>query len=70
MHVKGETAPGRPLAVASAIAVANAYYIQPPLVEVGGGLSIPSSLIAILPGLGQAGLGSGWHSCCRSATST
>jgi hypothetical protein len=39
------------LAVASAIAVANAYYIQPLLVEVGGALSISSGLVGILPGL-------------------
>ena len=47
------------LAVASAIAVANAYYIQPLLVEVGGALSISSSLIGILPGLSQIGLAFG-----------
>ena len=47
------------LAVASAVAVANAYYIQPLLVEVGGALSISSGLIGILPGLSQIGLACG-----------
>ena len=47
------------LAVASAIAVANAYYIQPLLVEVGGALAISSSLVGILPGLSQLGLACG-----------
>ncbi len=47
------------LAVASAIAVANAYYIQPLLVEVGGALSISSGLVGILPGLSQIGLACG-----------
>jgi len=47
------------LAVASAIAVANAYYIQPLLVEVGGALSISSGFAGILPGLSQIGLACG-----------
>ena len=47
------------LAVASAVAVANAYYIQPLLVEVGGTLSISSGLVGILPGLSQIGLACG-----------
>ena len=47
------------LAVASAIAVANAYYIQPLLVEVGGALSISNGLVGILPGLSQIGLACG-----------
>ena len=47
------------LAVASAVAVANAYYIQPLLVEVGGALSISSGLVGILPGLSQVGLACG-----------
>ena len=47
------------LAVASAVAVANPYYIQPLLVEVGGALSISSSLVGILPGLSQLGLAFG-----------
>jgi predicted MFS family arabinose efflux permease len=47
------------LAVAAAIAVANAYYIQPLLVEVGGALSISSGLVGILPGLSQIGLACG-----------
>ncbi len=47
------------LAVASAIAVANAYYIQPLLIEVGGELSISSRLVGILPGLSQIGLACG-----------
>jgi hypothetical protein len=47
------------LAVASAIAVANAYHIQPLLVEVGGALSISSGLASILPGLSQIGLACG-----------
>lgn len=58
------------LAVVSAIAVANAYYIQPLLVEVGGELSISSGLVGILPGLSQIGLACGWHSCCPSRTSS
>jgi predicted MFS family arabinose efflux permease len=47
------------LAVASAVAVANAYYIQPLLVEVGGALSISSGLVGILPALSQIGLACG-----------
>lgn len=47
------------LAVAAAIAVANAYYIQPLLVEVGSALSISSGLVGILPGLSQIGLAFG-----------
>ncbi len=47
------------LAVASAIAVANPYYIQPLLVEVGGALSISNGLVGILPGLSQIGLACG-----------
>ena len=47
------------LAVASAVAVANAYYIQPLLVDVGGALSISSGFAGILPGLSQIGLACG-----------
>ena len=47
------------LAIASAVAVANAYYIQPLLVEVGVALSISSTLVGILPGLSQVGLACG-----------
>ncbi len=47
------------LAVASAVAVANAYYIQPLLVEVGGTLSISGHLVGLLPGLSQIGLACG-----------
>jgi predicted MFS family arabinose efflux permease len=47
------------LAFASAVAVANAYYIQPLLVAVGGALSISSRLVGILPGLSQIGLACG-----------
>ncbi len=47
------------LAVASAVAVANAYYIQPLLVEVGRALSISGGLVGILPGLSQIGLACG-----------
>ncbi len=47
------------LAVASAIAVANPYYIQPLLVEVGGALSISNGLVGILPRLSQIGLACG-----------
>ena len=47
------------LAVASAVAVANAYYIQPLLVEVGAALSISGGLVGILPGLSQIGLACG-----------
>ena len=47
------------LAVAAAVAVGNAYYIQPLLVEVSGALSISSSLIGILPALSQIGLACG-----------
>ena len=47
------------LAVASAVAVANAYYIQPLLVDVGRSLSIPNNLVGILPGLSQIGLACG-----------
>jgi hypothetical protein len=42
-----------------AVAVANAYSIQPLLVEVGGVLSISSGLVGILPGLSQIGLACG-----------
>jgi hypothetical protein len=42
-----------------AVAVANAYSIQPLLVEVGGVLSISSGLVGILPGLIQIGLACG-----------
>ena len=63
LQVNGATALGERtvglLAVASAIAVANAYYIQPLLVEVGGALSISSGLVGILPGLSQVGLACG-----------
>ncbi len=63
MHVKSETAPSDRavglLTGASTIAVANAYYIQQLLVEVGGAFSIPSGLVAILPGLSQIGLACG-----------
>ena len=41
------------------MAVANAYYIQPLLVEVGGALSIAGGLVGILPGLSQIGLACG-----------
>jgi predicted MFS family arabinose efflux permease len=47
------------LAAASAAAVANSYYIQPLLVEVGGALSISSGLVGILPALSQIGLACG-----------
>ena len=47
------------LAVASAVAVANAYYIQPLLVEVGVALSISSGLAGVLPALSQIGLACG-----------
>lgn len=47
------------LAVASAVAVANASYIQPLLVDVGGALSISSGFAGILPGLSQIGLACG-----------
>lgn len=47
------------LAVASAVAVANAYYIQPLLVEVGDALSISGAAAGILPGLSQIGLACG-----------
>lgn len=47
------------LSVAAAIAAANAYYIQPLLLEVGGELSISSGLVGILPGLSQVGLACG-----------
>ncbi len=45
--------------MASAVAVANAYYIQPLLVEVGGSLAISSGLVGILPALSQVGLACG-----------
>ena len=47
------------LAVAAAVAVANGYYIQPLLVEVGGALSVPSGLVGVLPALSQIGLACG-----------
>jgi predicted MFS family arabinose efflux permease len=47
------------LAVASAVAVANAYYIQPLLVQVGEALSISSDLAGVLPALSQIGLACG-----------
>ncbi len=47
------------LAFASAIAVANAYYIQPLLVEVSGALAISNGLVGILPALSQIGLACG-----------
>ena len=47
------------LAFASAIAVANTYYIQPLLVAVSGTLSIPGGLVGILPALSQIGLACG-----------
>ena len=47
------------LAVASAVAVANAYYIQPLLVEVGRALSISNGFVGILPALSQIGLAFG-----------
>ena len=43
------------LAVASAVAVANVYYIQPLRVEVGQAFSISSGFAGILPGLSQIG---------------
>lgn len=39
--------------------MANVYYIQPLLIEVGGALSNPSGLVSILPGLSQTGLACG-----------
>nr|WP_240155350.1 MFS transporter [Burkholderia sp. Cy-637] len=47
------------LAAACAVAVANAYYIQPLLVEVGRALSIAPGMVGILPGLSQVGLALG-----------
>lgn len=47
------------LTVACAAAVANSYYIQPLLVEIGNALSISKGLVGILPGLSQIGLACG-----------
>lgn len=47
------------LAVASAIAIANAYYIQPLLAAVSGALFISSDLVGVLPALSQIGLACG-----------
>ncbi|MYM33736.1 MFS transporter [Duganella sp. FT94W] len=47
------------LTVASAAAVANSYYIQPLLVEIGNALSISKGLVGVLPGLSQIGLACG-----------
>ena len=56
--VLGDRAVGL-LAFASAVSVANAYYIQPLLVAVSGSLSIPRGLVGILPALSQVGLACG-----------
>ena len=47
------------LAVASAVAVANAYYVQPLLLEVGEAVSISRGLVGVLPALSQVGLACG-----------
>lgn len=47
------------LAVAAAISAANAYYIQPLLVEIGNSLSLSSSMLGLLPGITQVGLAIG-----------
>lgn len=47
------------LAVAAAFAVANAYYIQPLLVEVARALSLPGGLVGVLPALSQIGMACG-----------
>jgi predicted MFS family arabinose efflux permease len=47
------------LAVASAVSVANGYYIQPLLVDIGSAFSIPSHLLGFLPALSQFGLACG-----------
>ena len=47
------------LAVAASVAVANAYYIQPLLLEVGAALSISPALVGVLPALSQIGLACG-----------
>ena len=56
--VLGDRAVGL-LAAGAAIAVANAYYIQPLLLQVGAALAIPAGLAGILPALSQVGLACG-----------
>lgn len=47
------------MALACAASVANGYYIQPLLVEVGGSLAAPENLLGLLPALTQIGVALG-----------
>ncbi len=47
------------MALACAASVANGYYIQPLLVEIGGSLAMPEKLLGLLPALTQAGVAVG-----------
>lgn len=47
------------MAVACAASVADGYYIQPLLVEIGASLAVPERLLGLLPALTQAGVAAG-----------
>ncbi len=47
------------LAVAAAISAANAYYVQPLLVEIGSSIGLAPSMIGFLPAVAQVGLAFG-----------
>lgn len=47
------------MAVACAASVANGYYIQPLLVEIGASLAVPERLLGLLPALTQVGVAAG-----------
>ncbi len=47
------------LATVVAATVANGYYVQPLLVQIGAAVDLPTSLVGLLPALTQVGLGIG-----------
>jgi len=47
------------MAVACVASVADGYYIQPLLVEIGASLAVPERLLGLLPALTQAGVAAG-----------
>ncbi|AMV48479.1 MFS transporter [Paraburkholderia caribensis] len=47
------------LAFVAAVSVANGYYVQPLLLQIGEALGVPAHLLGVLPGLSQIGLAFG-----------
>ena len=47
------------LAAVAAATVANGYYVQPLLVQIGAAVDLPAGLVGLLPALTQVGLGIG-----------